>query len=117
LARLYSLAQALGNDLGRFQAYGGRSGVSWGVVRGARVRAARCLAAPCGRLHPDAPRVAPPTTVKQHFAVIRMLGNWLVSQVLPVNPRGRGAGAEARRHEGRDAGALAGGGKEAPRVD
>ena len=39
-------------------------------------------------------------TVKQHLAAIRMLGGWLVvRQVLPGEPRGRGAGAEARRHQ------------------
>ena len=65
------------------------------------------------RTHPGS---AP--TVKQHLAAIRMLGDWLVvSQVLPVNPGRRGARPEARRHEGRDAGPLAGGGEEAPRVD
>ena len=65
------------------------------------------------RTHPGS---AP--AVKQHLAAIRMLGDWLVvSQVLPGEPRSRGAGAEARRHQGRDAGPLAGGGAEAPRVD
>ena len=54
------------------------------------------------RTHPGS---AP--TVK-HLAAIRMLGDWLVvSQSPPGEPRGRGAGAEARRHQGRDAGALA----------
>ena len=57
-------------------------------------------------------------TVKQHLAAIRMLGDWLVvNPGPPGEPRGRGAGAEARRHQGRDAGPLAGGGEEAPRVD
>ena len=56
------------------------------------------------RTHPGS---AP--TVKQHLAAIRMLGDWLVvSQVIQVNPAAAVRGAEARRHDGRDAGALAG---------
>ena len=53
-----------------------------------------------------------------HVAAIRMLGDWLVvNQVLPVNPRRGGSRPEARRHQGGDAGPLASGGEEAPRVD
>ena len=57
-------------------------------------------------------------TVKQHLAAIRMLGDWLVvNQVLRTNPVAAGARAEARRHQGLNAGPLAGGGEEAPRHD
>ena len=65
------------------------------------------------RTHPGS---AP--TVKQHLAAIRMLGDWLRRQLGPAGEPGGGRpGAEARRHEGRNAGALAGRGAPAPRGD
>ena len=97
-------------------AYVESGGAIPGVVRGARPRAARRLAAPRGRLHPDAPglgadrEAAPGRDPHARRLARRQPGP-------PGEPRGCGAGAEARRHQGRDAGALAGGGEEAPRVD
>ena len=86
-----------------------------GVVRGARPRAARRLPAPRGRLHPDTPRVGPHgEAAPGRDPHARRLARRQPSP--PREPRGRGAGAEARRHEGRDAGPLAGGGEEAPWV-
>ena len=65
------------------------------------------------RTHPGS---AP--TVKQHLTAIRMLGDWLVVKPGPPRePRRGGSRPEARRHQGGDAGPLAGGGEEAPRVD
>ena len=56
--------------------------------------------------------------VKQHLAAVRMLGDWLVvSQVLPVNPAAAVRGPKHVVTKGGDAGPLAGGGEEAPRVD
>ena len=56
--------------------------------------------------------------MKQHLIAIRMLCDWVVvTQVLPVNPRGGGPGAEARRHQGRAAGPLASGGELIERID
>ena len=64
----------------------GRWRNSSGGARREVPRAEGRLAAPCRRLHPDAPRVRP-RPVKHHLTAIRMLGDWLVvSQVLPVNP-------------------------------
>ena len=51
-------------------------------------------------------------------AAIRMLFDWLVvGQVLPFQPGELGAGPEACREEGQDAGALRGGGEGAPGRD
>ena len=67
-------------------------------------------------LHPDAPRVG-----RDRDAPLGRdpdARRWLVvGQVRPVNPRRGGAGAEARRDEGRDAGPLAGGSEDATQVD
>ena len=87
-----------------------------GVVRGARARAPRRLAAPRGRLHPDAPglgadrEAAPGRDPHARRLARRQPGP-------PGEPRCGRAGAEARRHQGRDAGPLAVGGEEAPWVD
>ena len=97
---------AYGRAVGQF--------LGWCGARGLGLRAIAPLhVAAYIRTHPGS---AP--TVKQHLAAIRMLGDWLVvSQVLPVNPAAARPGAEARRHDGRDAGALAGRGPPAPRGD
>ena len=57
-------------------------------------------------------------TVKQYLAAIRILRRLARRQPGPPGePRRGGPRSEARRHQGRDAGALAGGGEEAPRLD
>ncbi len=101
---------------GRGRRTGGRWGNSWG---GARREASGCATsrrftvAAYIRTHPGSV-----PTVKQHLAAIRMLGDWLVRQPGPPGEPRRGRPrAEARRHQGGDAGPLAGGGEEAPRVD
>ena len=97
-------------------AYGRAVGAVPRVVRGARTRAARHLGAPRRRLHPDAPRLGPHgEAAPGRDPHARRLARRQPGP--PGEPRGRGAGAEARRHQGRDAGALAGGSPEAPRVD
>ena len=107
-----------GKDREREDAGGVRAGGGAipGVVRGSRPRAARRLAAPRGRLHPDPPRVGPHgEAAPGRDPHARRLARRQPGP--PGEPRGRGPRAEARGHEGRDAGALAGGGEEAPRLD
>ena len=88
---------AYGRAVGQFLAWCEARGLALEAVSPLRVAAYI-------RTHPGS---AP--TVKHHLAAIRMLGDWLVvSQILPVNPGGGRPGAQARRHEGSDAGALAG---------
>ena len=94
----------------------GRWGNSSG---GARPEGSGCATSPRSTWPPTSGRTPGSVpTVKQHLAAIRMLGDWLVvNQVLPVNPAAVVRGPKHGRHQGRDAGALAGGGEEAPRVD
>ena len=92
----------------------GRGAVS-GVVRGARPRPRRRLAAPRSRLHPDPPGIGPhgeaaPGSDPHAVRLARRQPG------PPREPRGRGAGAEARRHQGRDAGPDPGRSEEAPRL-
>ena len=84
------------------------------VVRGARPRPRGGLAAPRRRLHPDPPRIGP----DRQAAPGRDPHALRLARRQPGPPRepgGRGAGTEARRHQGLDAGPLAGGGEAAPR--
>ena len=86
------------------------------VVRGARPRAQRRLAAPRGRLYPDSLRVGPDREAAPGRD--RHTRRLACRQPGPSGEPRRGRpGAETRCHEGRDAGPLAGGGEEAPRVD
>ena len=83
--------------------------LGWCEGRGLRLRGRR-------RLHSDAPRVgadreAVPGRDPHALRLARRQPD------PPGEPRRGGPGAEARRHEGRDAGPLAGGGEEAPRED
>ena len=96
---------AYGRAVGQF--------LAWCEARGLGLEAVSSLhVAAYIRTHPGSV-----PTVKQHLAAIRVLCDWLVvSQVLPVNPAGRGAGVEARRHQGRDASLDPGRGEEAPRA-
>ena len=76
-----------------------------GVVRGARPRAARrrCTC----RLHPDAPGIGPDgEAAPRRDPHARRLARRQPSP--PGEPRGRGAGAETRRHQGSDAGPVSG---------
>ena len=85
------------------------------VVRGARARAARRLSAPSRRI-PDAPGSVP--TVKAAPGRDPHARGLARRQPGPPGEPSRGCpGAEARRHQGRDAGPLASGGEEAPRED
>ena len=95
---------AYGRAVGQF--------LAWCAARGLGLTAVAPLhVAAYIRTHPGS---AP--TVKQHLAALRMLGDWLVVQPgYPGEPGGGRAGADARRHDGRDAGALAGRGPPAPR--
>ena len=81
--------------------------LAWCGARGLRVAGDR--AAPRGGLFRTHPGSVP--TVKQHLAAIRG------ALVLAVKPGRVGAGAEARRDEGRDAGPDAGGGAGASGPD
>ena len=94
---------AYGQAVGQF--------LGWCEARGLRLRDVSPLhVAAYIRTHPGSV-----PTVKQHLAAIRMLGDWLDGQPGPPGePRCGRAGAEARRHQGRDAGPLAVGGEEAP---
>ena len=98
-------------DAGGVRAGGGA--VS-GVVRGPRPRPGCDSSAPRGRLHPDPPRVGPDRQAApgRHPRALRLARR---QPGPPGEPRRRGAGAEARRHQGLDAGPLAGRGPEAPR--
>ena len=97
-------------------AYGGGGRAIPQVVRGARPRAPRRLAAPRGRLHPDPPGVGSyGEAAPGRDPHARRLARRQPSP--PREPRRGGAGAEARRHQGGDAGPLADGSPEAPRVD
>ena len=90
-------------------ATGGRWGSSWPGAQARGLALEAGLAAARGSLHPDPPRVGA-DMVKQHLAAIRACSatGSSSSQVLPGEPGGGRAGAEARCHQGRDAGALAG---------
>ena len=87
-----------------------------GLVRGAGAGARGGLAAARGGLHPDAPRVgahgqaAPGGDPHARRLARRQPGP-------PGEPGRGGPGAEARRHQGRDAGGVAGRGPPAPRRD
>ena len=104
----------------RTRGRGRRTGGRWGNSSGgARREASGCATSRRSTSPPTSGRTpGRPTRVKQHLAAIRMLGDWLVvSQVLPVNPAAAAVrGPKHVRDEGRDAGALAGGGEEAPRL-
>ena len=92
----------------------GRGAVS-GVVRGPRPRPTRDRPAPRGRLHPDPPGLGPDgeTTPGRDPHALRLARR----QPGPSGESGGcRAGAETRRHQGRDAGPDPGRGEEAPRA-
>ena len=89
---------AYGRAVGQFLAWCEARGLGLGSVSPLHVAAYI-------RTHPGSV-----PTVKQHLAAIRMLCDWLVVNQV------RGAGAEARRHQGLDAGPDPRRGEEAPRA-
>ena len=87
-----------------------------GLVQGARASAQQCVSAPRGHLHPDPPGIGPDRqAVPRREPRARRLARRQLGH--PREPSGRGAGgAEARRHQGRDASPDPGRGEEAPRA-